>query len=105
MCSSDLKAIDKFTVLGVISAGILVITGLFSSYMQVTNPVALATPYGWFLVAKLVLLIPLFTIAGFNGFKLVRRFSSDGQRLLGRSLVAESLIVLLVFIKIGRAHV
>lgn len=95
------KAIDKFTVLGVISAGILVITGLFSSYMQVTNPVALATPYGWFLVAKLVLLIPLFTIAGFNGFKLVRRFSSDGQRLLGRSLVAESLIVLLVFITVG----
>ncbi len=95
------KAIDKFTVLGVLSAGILVITGLFSSYMQVTNLAALATPYGWFLVAKLVLLIPLFTLAGFNGFKLVRRLSSDGQRLLSRSLVAESFIVLLVFITVG----
>ena len=94
-------AIDKFTVLGVLSAGILVITGLFSSYMQVTNPAALATPYGWFLVGKLVLLIPLFTLAGFNGFKLVRRFSSDGQRLLSRSLMAESLIVLMVFITVG----
>jgi len=94
-------AIDKFTVLGILSAGILVITGLFSSYMQVTNPAALATPYGWFLLAKLVLLIPLFTLAGFNGFKLVRRFNSDGQRLLSRSLVAESLIVLLVFIAVG----
>jgi mono/diheme cytochrome c family protein/uncharacterized membrane protein len=94
-------AIDKFTVLGVLSAGILVITGLFSSYMQVTNSAALATPYGWFLVAKLVLLIPLFTLAGFNGFKLVRRFSSDGQRLLSRSLMAESLIVLMVFITVG----
>jgi len=94
-------AIDKFTVLGILSAGILVITGLFSSYMQVTNPAALATPYGWFLVAKLVLLIPLFTLAGFNGFKLVRRFNSDGQRLLSRSLVAESLLVLLVFITVG----
>ena len=94
-------AIDKFTVLGVLSAGILVITGLFSSYMQVTNPAALATPYGWFLVGKLVLLIPLFTLAGFNGFKLVRRFSSDGQRLLSRTLVAESLIVLMVFITVG----
>ena len=93
--------IGKFTILGVLSAGILVITGLFSSYMQVTDPAALATPYGWFLIAKLVLLIPLFALAGFNGFKLARRFSSGGERLLSRSLMAELLIVVMVFITVG----
>lgn len=95
------SAIPRFTVLGLLSAGVLVITGVFSSYMQVTVPAAMATPYGWFLVGKLALLVPLFGFAAYNGFKLARRFGIGGERALGRSLVAESLIAVLVFVAVG----
>lgn len=95
------STIPRFTVLGLLSAGILVITGIFSSYMQVTEPAAMATPYGWFLVGKIALIIPLFGFAGFNGFRLAKRFGVGGERDLGRSLLIESVIAVLVFVAVG----
>jgi copper transport protein len=94
-------AIPRFTVLGLLSAGILMITGTFSSYMQVTVPSATNTPYGWFLVGKLTLVIPLLGVAAFNGFRLAQRFGVGGERRLGRSLVIESLLAVLIFAAVG----
>ncbi|MBT4126113.1 MAG: c-type cytochrome [Chloroflexi bacterium] len=94
-------AISRFTVLGLLSAGVLVITGIFSSYMQVTVPDAVATPYGWFLVGKLALIVPLFGFAAYNGFKLAKRLGVGGEKSLGRSLVIESVIAVLVFAAVG----
>jgi copper transport protein len=94
-------AIPKFTVLGLLSAGILVATGIFSSYMQITVPAAVGTPYGWFLVGKLALIVPLFVFAGYNGFKLAKRFGSGGENRFGRSLVIESGIAVLVLLAVG----
>jgi len=101
--ASDLlnKAIPRFTVLGLLSAGILVTTGIFSSYIQVTIPAATATPYGWFLVGKLALIVPLFVFAGYNGFRLAKRFGVGGERRFGRSLVAEAAIAVLVLLAVG----
>jgi mono/diheme cytochrome c family protein len=69
--------------------------------MQVTIPAATATPYGWFLVGKLLLIVPLFGFAAYNGFKIARRFGIGGERSLGRSLLIESLIAVLVFASVG----
>lgn len=101
--ASDLfdSAISRFTVFGLLSAGVLVITGIFSSYMQVTVPSAIATPYGWLLVGKLALIAPLFGFAAYNGFKLAKRFGVGGEKSLGRSLVIESVIAVLIFAVVG----
>ncbi len=95
--------IPRFTVLGLLSAGILVTTGTFSSYMQVTVPVAIQTPYGWFLVGKLILIVPLFVFAAYNGFRLAKRLghSVGGEAKFGRSLVAEVTIAVLIFAAAG----
>lgn len=95
-------SIPRFTVLALLSAGILVTTGIFSSYMQVTIPAATATPYGWFLVGKLALLVPLFAFAAYNGFRLAKRFGSSNTGVrFGRSLLIESVVALLVFASVG----
>mgnify|MGYP003753970415 CR=1 FL=1 len=100
---SDLldSTISRFTVLGLLSAGILVTTGIFSSYMQVTIPAAVSTPYGWFLVGKLALIVPLFGFAAYNGFKLAKSLGIGGERRLGRSLVIEAAIAVLIFAAVG----
>ena len=101
--ASDLfdSAISKFTVLGLLSAGILVTTGIFSSYIHVTIPAAVNTPYGWFLVGKLALIVLLFGFAGYNGFKLAKNLGIGGERRFGRSLVIEASIAVLVFAAVG----
>ena len=101
--ASDLlnSAVPRFTVLGILSAGILLTTGIFSGYMQVTIPAATVTPYGWFLVGKLVLIIPLFVFAGYNGFRLVKRFGIGGEQRLSRSLIVESVVAVIVLIAVG----
>ena len=99
--ASDLlrAAMPRFTVLALLSAGILVTTGIFSSYMQVTVPAAIQTPYGWFLVGKVALIVPLFAFAARNGFRLAKRFgrSVGSEARFGRSLLAEAAIAVLVF--------
>ena len=98
-------AIPRFTVLGLLSAGILVTTGIFSTYMQVTIPAATPTPYGWFLVGKIALIVPLFAVAAYNGFRLARRFGLTGdgtdESRFGRSLLIEVTIAVLVFGAVG----
>jgi len=95
------SAIPRFSVIGILSAGVLVITGVFSSYMQVTSPEAMATPYGRFLIAKFVLLIPLFGLAGYNGFRLAKHLGVGGERRLSRSIFIESGIAIAVFVAVG----
>ena len=95
------SAIPRFTVLGLLSAGVLITTGIFSSYMQVTIPAATATPYGWFLVGKLSLIVALFAVAGYNGFKLAKRIGSGGENRFGRSLLVEVVIAGLVLVAVG----
>ena len=98
-------AIPRFTVLALLSAGILVTTGIFSSYMQVTIPAATPTPYGWFLVGKLALIVPLFAFAAHNGFRLAKRLGRSpagrNEALFRRSLLVEAAIAVLVFGAVG----
>ncbi|MDA0259186.1 MAG: copper resistance protein CopC, partial [Cyanobacteria bacterium] len=54
-----LPLLSRFSPIAFVSAGTLVITGIVSGYLQVTIPAATATPYGWTLVTKLALIVPL----------------------------------------------
>ncbi|MDA1279894.1 MAG: copper resistance protein CopC [Chloroflexi bacterium] len=93
--------IPRFTVLALISAAILVTTGIFSTYMQVTVPAATVTPYGWFLIGKLTLIGPLFAFAAYNGFRLAKKFGTGSELKFDRSLLVEATIAVLVFGSVG----
>ena len=94
-------SVSRFTLIAVMSAGTLVVTGIFSSYMQVTAPAATATPYGWFLVGKILLIIPLFGLAAANGFRIAKRFGSGGEQTFRKSLLFETGLVVAVFVAVG----
>ncbi len=99
--SQLIPLLKRFTPIAVVSAGTVVVTGLFAGYMQVTIPAATNTPYGWALVAKLVLLVPLFAIAGANSYIVSRRLLRSGPFQF-RSLVrSEALLGLLVLAALG----
>ncbi|MBG82475.1 MAG: hypothetical protein CL791_04110 [Chloroflexi bacterium] len=106
MSSSNLSeflktSVSRFTLIAFLSAWILIVTGFFSSYMQVTTLSAVPTPYGWFLVAKVVLMVPLFTLAAVNGFHIVRHFGMGGEWAFKKSLFFETSIIVVIFVVVG----
>ena len=106
MSSSNLSeflktSVSRFTLIAFLSAWILVVTGFFSSYMQVTTLSAVATPYGWFLVAKVMLMVPLFILAAVNGFHIVRHFGMGGEWAFKKSLFFETSIIVVIFVVVG----
>ena len=106
MSSSNLSeflktSVSRFTLIAFLSAWILVVTGFFSSYMQVTTLSAVATPYGWFLVAKVMLMVPLFILAAVNGFHIVRHFGMGGEWAFKKSLFFETSIIVVMFVVVG----
>lgn len=54
--------VPRFSAIALLSVGSLVITGLYSAYVQVTMLRALATPYGLTLLAKVSLLLLLLLV-------------------------------------------
>ena len=91
----------RFHPIAFVSAGTLVVTGIFSGYMQVTIPAATATPYGWTLVAKLALLPPLFVLAGFNSYLVSKQMLRSRTTLFRRFVRVESIVALLVIAAVG----
>ncbi len=97
------RVVPRFSTLAISSAGVLVITGLFAGWMQVKIVDATDTPYGWSLVAKVALLLPLFGIAGVNSLHVSKRLASDHRApaMLSRLVRAEVVIALLVLLAVG----
>lgn len=97
------ELLPRFTTVALLSAGTLIITGIFSGWMQVTIPEATATPHGWALVAKVLLLVPLFGIAAVNSFWITKRLLSDRSAvgILTKLVTAEALIGLLILLAVG----
>jgi mono/diheme cytochrome c family protein len=89
--------------MAVLSVGTLTITGLYSSWVQVTTLPALATPYGLTLIVKLLLLIPLLLLGALNLLRLSPRLSKEetaaGQ--LRRSVTAETILATLLLAVVG----
>ncbi|MEX0763189.1 MAG: copper resistance protein CopC [Dehalococcoidia bacterium] len=93
----------RFSVVAFLSSGVLVITGVFSGWLQVTVPAATATPYGWTLVAKIALLAPLFSLGAVNSFWVRRQLGINPSAgfTMRRLVTAEVAVAALVLLAVG----
>ncbi len=95
--------VQRFTTVALLSAGSVAITGTFSGWMQVTEPSAVKSPYGWTLVAKVALLAPLVLVAVVNSYVVRPRLAAEdkaGNRLW-RLVTVEAALFALVLLAVG----
>jgi len=87
----------RFSLLAGLSVGVIVATGVYSSWLQVASREAFDTTYGSVLVAKVVAVIGLVGIAAVNLFWVRRRIAGgDGAIWLRRLVAAEVALAVLV---------
>ena len=95
------RLVRRFSVAAGLSVVVLIATGVYSAWAQVTDFVALDTPYGGALMAKMLAFAVLLLIAAVNLIWIRPRLrgSSTAARWLRRTVVAEiALAVLVIFI-------
>jgi putative copper resistance protein D len=102
------EAVRRFSALGLLSVGTLILTGLVNSWVLVGSfPALVGTAYGRLLLLKLVLLLPLIAIAAVNRVRLKPRLlaAPDGTRQLfvrlRRNVMGEAGIGAAVFLVVG----
>ncbi len=95
--------VPRFSTVAFLSAGALAVTGVFSGWMQVTAPSAVNTPYGWTLVAKTALFLPLLGLAVANSYIVRPRLGSADSAAgwLRRIVTAEAVLVALALLAVG----
>ncbi|MDA1188743.1 MAG: CopD family protein, partial [Chloroflexi bacterium] len=97
------RIVPRFSVLAVLSVGIVVVTGLYAAWAQVSSLGATTTPYGWTLVAKTVLVAPLLLLGAMNLFFTSPRLKNgqDGAKWLRRFVAGEVVLAVLVLLAVG----
>jgi putative copper export protein/mono/diheme cytochrome c family protein len=81
-----IRAVRRFSLLGLTSVGALVLTGCVNAwYLVGTVPALVGTDYGRLLLAKLALFAVMIVIAAVNRFELTPRLATEDDRAL-RSL-------------------
>src|SRR5918995_1430981 len=104
------RALPRFSLLALIAWGVMVFTGLYSSWLQVGNiPALTGTPYGQTLILKLILIVPLLGLGAFNLAVVTRklRVAETEEQAEGWSnhfvsaLIAEAVIVTLLLGVVG----
>jgi copper transport protein len=95
--------IPRFSVVAILSVGTLMITGLYSGWVQVTIVEAVATPYGLTLLVKLGLVALLVFLGALNLLWVRPRLSREerASRWLQRLLVGEAVLAVLVLLSVG----
>ena len=95
-----LQYATRFAPLAIFATTILVASGIVSSLMQVTIPEALNTPYGRVLVAKIILLAILITLAIRNNRSVARSTRSGiaSTRSLRRYITLELAVAFAVLL-------
>ncbi len=105
------RAIPRFSAIALVTWGVMTLTGVYSAWLQVGNLEALReTAYGRSLIIKLLLLVPLLALAAFNLLVVTRRIrraeaagaASAWSRRFVAAIVAESVLVVLVYLIVGR---
>ena len=93
----------RFSAVAVISIGVLVITGTYGAWAQVTIIEAFATPYGWSLVGKLGLVVVVLVIGAFNLLWVRSRLATNPTTAswLGRLVAVEAVIAVLIVLAVG----
>lgn len=105
------RVLSRFSLIALGAWIILILTGFYSAWLQVGNLQALReTPYGQSLTVKLLLLLPLIALGAFNQLIVQRRLreatdprsASGWSKRFAVAIVAETLLVVLVFLVVGR---
>ncbi len=99
-------AVRAFSRLAFTVMLLLVATGLANTWFQVGSvPALVGTSYGWLLLAKVALLIPVLLLAQHNRRRLLPRLGGDGDSVgrpamarLGRFVAAEAGLGLLILL-------
>lgn len=101
--ASHITAIGRFSILATLSIGILFITGVYNSWVQVTSFQAFDTPYGITLFIKLGLIVPLLLLGAVTSFYVRPRLGRDEKalQLLRKTVTAEAILATLVLLSVG----
>ena len=93
----------RFSIIAGLSVAVLVLTGLYSAWAQITVIQALSTPYGWTLVVKIGIVALLLLAAAANLVWVRPRLSSDGRAAywLRRLVAVECVLAVLVVLSVG----
>ena len=97
------EAVPRFSVIATLSVAVIVVTGVFSGWAQVTVTEALVTPYGATLLIKVALVIPLLFLGGLNLVWVRPRLRRDPAAAdwLRRCLMGEAALAILVLGTVG----
>jgi copper transport protein len=78
------ESFRRFSLIAATSVAVLLASGVVSTLVQFTAWSELwDTSYGWSLIAKVVLMLPLLAVAGLNAFVLGRRVEVVGLQMAG----------------------
>ncbi len=93
----------QFAIVAGISVAVLVLTGLYSAWAQVTVARALSTPYGWTLTVKIAVVALLLLVAAANLIWVRPRIISGGRaaQWLRRLVAVECVLAALVILSVG----
>ena len=96
-------AVPRFSVIAALSVAVIVVTGVFSGWAQVTVTEALGTPYGATLIAKVALVIPLLFLGALNLLWVRPRLRRDpgAANWLRRFLLGEAALAILILAAVG----
>ena len=97
------RLVPRFSVAAALSVAVLIITGAYSAWAQVTDFAALDTPYGGALMAKLLAFTVLLLVAAVNLIWIRPRLrgSTAAARWLRRTVVAEIALAAIVILTVG----
>ena len=95
--------VSRLSVIGVLSVGTLILTGVFSAWAQVTVAPALITPYGLALAVKVAIVLPLLLLGAVNLMLIRPRLARSGEsgRWLRRTVAGEAVLAVLVVAAVG----
>ena len=95
--------VPRFSVVASLSVAVIVVTGVFAGWAQVTVVEALSTPYGISLAIKVALVFPLLLLGALNLLWVRPRLRSDAMsaQWLRRFLAGEAVLAILVLAMAG----
>ncbi len=97
------RLVRRFSAAAALSVVVLVVTGTYSAWAQVTDFSALDTPYGIALRSKILLIAILLLVAAVNLIWVRPRLRGSGTaaRWLRRTVIAEIVLAILVILAVG----
>lgn len=95
--------VPRFSVIASLSVAVIVVTGVFSGWAQVTVAEAVNTPYGATLIVKVALVLPLLFLGALNLVWVRPRLRRDpgAANWLRRFLLGEAALAILILAAVG----